>query len=63
VRTIEYHLHKVFTKLGIVSRHALARLVADEEAEVAGGHARRRIAASGEAFSTSAGVAQPRRAV
>ena len=32
VRTIEYHLHKVFTKLGIASRHALARLVHEDDA-------------------------------
>jgi DNA-binding NarL/FixJ family response regulator len=32
VRTIEYHLHKVFTKLGIASRHALARQVHEEDA-------------------------------
>jgi DNA-binding NarL/FixJ family response regulator len=32
VRTIEYHLHKVFTKLGIASRHALARRVHEEDA-------------------------------
>ena len=30
VRTIEYHLHKVFTKLGIASRHGLAARMAGQ---------------------------------
>jgi DNA-binding CsgD family transcriptional regulator len=37
-RTVEYHLHKVFTKLGIASRGELARLLPEEsEAAVASG--------------------------
>jgi DNA-binding CsgD family transcriptional regulator len=34
-KTVEYHLHKVFTKLGIGSRAELARLLPDPEHEVA----------------------------
>ncbi|MET0510300.1 MAG: LuxR family transcriptional regulator [Thermoleophilaceae bacterium] len=34
-RTVEYHLHKVFTKLGIASRGELARLLPDEQQPVA----------------------------
>jgi DNA-binding CsgD family transcriptional regulator len=33
-RTVEYHLHKVFTKLGIASRGELPRLLPEEDAAV-----------------------------
>jgi DNA-binding CsgD family transcriptional regulator len=34
-RTVEYHLHKVFSKLGIRSRHELSRVLPSSESEVA----------------------------
>jgi DNA-binding CsgD family transcriptional regulator len=33
-RTVDYHLHKIFTKLGIRSRVELAHLGHDDSAEV-----------------------------
>jgi DNA-binding CsgD family transcriptional regulator len=37
-KTVEYHLHKAFTKLGINSRHELAHVLAPTDGRASGGH-------------------------